>query len=141
MQWRDGLLIVACLLLGPPLVSLVMVASLSVADGGVAALAALNLEFYFGTMLFAYILGWFPAALAGGGNAVASRLVGPGWRLLVALPVGAVPFLVSLAWLAEGEGGAYDPNTLVGIALGGALASLIVVAMVEAFGPPLRGDD
>ena len=138
MQWRDGLLVVVSLLAGPPIAALVALLGIGVARTGPGAVATFDVQFYTATILFAYILTWLPMLVAAVANAVLSRFVSETWRLLLALPVGAVPFVVQLGWLADNEAGGSDVADLLSVGLGGALASLVCVAAIEVFGPKLR---
>lgn len=135
MQWRDGVLVGACLLLGPPIAALVSYVGFGIARHGVQSLQFFDIQFYLATLLFAYLISWLPMLVAGIVNAIVSRFASEPWRLVAAVPVGAIPVVVQLGWLAEDEVNGRQVSDLFVIGLGGALASLVCVALVEAFGP------
>lgn len=137
MQWRDGLLVGACLLLGPPVAALVSYVGFGVTRHGVASIQFFDLQFYLATLQFAYIVSWLPMLVAGIANAIVSRFASEPWRLAAALPAGAVPVVIQLGWLAEDEVSSRQMNDLFVLGLAGAVASLVCVALVEAFGPKL----
>lgn len=138
MRWRDGLLLVVSLLAGPPIAALVILVGFGIAQHGPVSIAFFDPQFYLASIPFSYLIAWLPMLIAAAGNVALSRLVSEVWRLLLALPAGAAPFVVQLGWLAEDEGGVSKPGELLSISLGGALASLVCVALVEAFGPEFR---
>jgi len=141
MQRRDVELIGLGLLVAPPLAAVLFLAATGVARHGLQGLYTLDLGFLVGTFPFSYVIALVPALVAMTGNAFLARLVrGQGLRLLLALPIGAIPFLIDLGFLASDEGGGPIGAEMLGLGLAGALASLVCVALVEAFGTPLRGE-
>lgn len=135
MQWRDGVLVLLSLVLGPALASLIAgLALAAVRDGSIAAF---SLASWWSLLSLAYVVGWMPMAVAGAANAVLSRYFGRTGRLLLALPVGALAVIIILVLIA----GNVQSLSVVDAAifgLGGAFASYLVVAIVELFGPRLR---
>jgi len=134
MLWRDAAIVVVTLVLGPPIASLVVLLGSGIGQFGLAALLAFDVLFYLASLPFAYFLAAVPSLIAAGCNVVAGRFVdGETWRLMLALPFGALPFFVLLGWLAEEQSGGWNRGDFVSIGLGGALASFISLALVEAF--------
>jgi hypothetical protein len=135
MQWRDGVLVLLSLALGPALASLIAGLILAaVRDGSIAAFSFAS---WWSLLSLAYIVGWMPMTVAGAINAVISRYFGTTGRLLLALPVGALPVIFMLVLIA----GNLQSLSIVDAAifgLGGAFGSYLVVAIVELFGPRLR---
>ena len=135
MWWRDVVLVIVSLVFGPPIASLVVVAGSAVGQGGLDVLAQFNPRFYFATLPFAYFLAWLPMLIVAVCNLVVARLVPEIWRLVLALPIGAITFLALLGWLGEDAGGVRNLDETVSIGLAGAVASLICLAVMEAFWP------
>jgi hypothetical protein len=135
MWWRDIGLVIVSLVLGPPIAGLVTVAGSAVGQGGLAVLADFNAGLYLATLPFAYFLAWLPMLIVAVCNLVVARLVPEIWRLVLALPIGAMTFLVLLGGLAEHAEGVRNLGETVSIGLAGAVASLICIAVIEAFWP------
>jgi len=140
MQRRDVELLVLGGVIGPLLASFGFLLATTLYRQGLAGLAHLDIAFVTGTWPFAYLLAFVPSLIAAAGNAVVAR-----WapsqlpRLALALPIGAVPFLLSLSWMAEDEvGGEIRIGELVCLGFAGAISSLLCVAVVESFGTPLK---
>jgi hypothetical protein len=126
--------------IGPPLASFCFVLATTVSRYGLAGLATLDIAFVTGTWPFAYLLAIVPTLVAAAGNALVAR-----WalsqisRLALSLPIGAIPFLLSLGWLAEDDvAGQMQVGELVSLGVAGAMTSLLCVALVESFGTTLR---
>lgn len=136
MQWRDGLLVLVSLVLGPAIGSLIAgLGMAAVYDGSVLAF---SLSAWWGLLSLAYFVGWIPMLAAGIGNALLARPFAMTGRLLLALPVGAVAVGVMVAAIASNTGAGYSLADLLIFSLGGAFASHISVALVELFGPKLE---
>lgn len=133
MRWRDGLLVIVSLVLGPPVAALVAMFGFGIARHGVAASVNFDIQFYVATLPFAYVVAWLPMLIAAVANAVVARLASEPWRLAAALPIGAISFVLQLGWLGEDAAGEGQLSDLFSIGLGGALASVVCVAVIDAF--------
>lgn len=134
MQRRDVEMLLVTLVLGPMLAAILLFVVIGLLRFGLPGLATLDLALIVAAWPFAYLLAG-PAVLAIGiANAVIAHLVRSDvLRLLLALPVGALIFAVGLDWLqAEGA------DTPGAVPFTGALVSLLCMALVGAFGTPLR---
>jgi hypothetical protein len=142
VQRRDVILIIVSLLVGPPIASVLYLFFTAMLRLGVAGAQALDLELLLAMFPFFYLIAW-PALLATAiGNAVVARWVkGERSRLLVSLPIGALALMVLLHWLTTDDAGQNaDLALLACLAAAGAIASLVSVALVEAFNVRLRSD-
>jgi hypothetical protein len=140
MQRRDIELLLVSGLVGPPLASFCFLLASTVGRYGLAGLATLDIAFVTGTWPFAYLFAFLPTLIAAAGNALVAR-----WalsqlsRLALSLPIGAIPLLLSLSWLAEDDAsGQMQIGELVSLGFAGAMTSLLCVALVESFGTALR---
>jgi len=140
MQRRDLEIVILSGLFGPPLASFLFLFGSGIGRYGIAAIGELDLELIIATWPFAYLIAGVPTLVGAVANAVVARWAPPqGPRLLLALPLGAAPYLLSLGWLADIDpGGRIDATSLSALGLTGAAVSLLCVALVESFGTPLR---
>ncbi|MBU1176020.1 MAG: hypothetical protein KKH72_11515 [Alphaproteobacteria bacterium] len=141
MQRRDFELLALGLLVMPPLAAVLFMSATALSRAGPAGLASLDIGFLVGTFPFSYLLSLPPSLAAMAANAMVGRwLGGQAERLLMSLPIGIVPFLVILGWLAtDDKTGQLRLAEYGGLAAAGALASLACVGLVEAFGTPPGG--
>ncbi len=142
IQRRDVVLIILSLLVGPPIASVLYLVFTATLKLGVAGIEAFDLELLLAMFPFFYLTAW-PGLLATAiGNAVVARwLKGERSRLLVSLPIGALALMVLLHWLTTDDAGQNTDLALLScLAAAGAIASLISVVLVEAFGIRLRSD-
>lgn len=136
MWRRDIALLLLGALCGPPLASVCFLLASGIGRHGLASLQAFDLAFVTATLPFAYLFAFVPSLIAAGSNALVGRwTASQPIRLALSLPIGAIPFMLSLSWLAEGEnGGPFSVPDLAGLGIAGALVSLIGVAAVDSFG-------
>jgi hypothetical protein len=137
IQRRDVALMIVTLVLAPPVAGAVFLLSTVIARFGLGGIPAFDAGLFLGTLPFTYLLSLIPTVVVATANALLARLSpSEAKRLLLALPAGAVPFVVGLGWLANDEPArTTDPSTLVAVAFAGAVASLTCVAIVDAFSP------
>lgn len=140
IQRRDVELLIVSAVLWPPLASSWFLLASTVSRQGLAGLGALDISFVTGTWPFAYLLAMVPTLIAVAGNALVARWVpSRGSRLVLALPIGAFPFVLSLSWLAEDEAmGGMQIGGVASLGFAGAMTSLLCVALIESFGTPVR---
>lgn len=129
------MLLLVSVVIGPPVASFAFLLATAVGRHGIAGLQAFEIDFFVATIPFAYLFTVVPSLIAAGGNALVGRWTdSQGYRLALALPIGAIPFMLALSWLAEGEaGGPFSAPDLAGLGIAGALASLLSVALVDSF--------
>lgn len=140
MLRRNIVLMIVSLLVGPPLAAIAFFVLKAVVKLGPLASSALDLNFLVATFPFAYLLGWPSMLAAAIGNMLALRFVNSeGLRLVLAMPIGGLAFGVFLSWLAQDDKtGKLDAASLMEIGIAGAVASLVSLALVEAFSPAKR---
>lgn len=135
MQRHDVEVIVVTLFLGPALSAVVYFLSIAFIQYGLLGIASLDPRLVVSSVPFGYLIAGPPLIVVAIANVLAARLARSDvLRLLLALPVGALCFAVGLSALTKGET-AFAPGA---IPITGAVVSLICVALVEAFGTPLR---
>jgi hypothetical protein len=137
MIQRALALVIVAGVLGPPIAAVSFLVLTGVFRFGVRALAALGPDILgLAFTPYTWLLATVPALASGVVNAVAARFLPTEvLRLLIALPVGAVAFLICLNWLLwDPVTGVAAANDVAAVGLSGALASLVCVALVESFG-------
>ena len=141
MWRRDVALVLLSLSAGPLLASGYFLLFDTFARHGLAALELFDWAFVFETVPFLWLIPLTASVVVGIGNAVAGHFIADERiRLPLAAVLGAVMFAWNLNWLAEeAEGGGLNLATLVSLGAAGALAAVIQVAVVDAFGARARG--
>lgn len=140
MQRRDFELLIVAMVAGPPLGACILFILAAFIRLGPLGITQIDFALIFATLPFAYLLAAPPMLAIGVANAVAARFARTdGLQMLLALPIGALSFGFGLAELATTEAAA-SPASIppVAVPLTGALVSLLCVALVGAFGTPLR---
>lgn len=140
MLRRNIVLMIVSLLVGPPLATIVFFVLKSLVRLGPMAFAALDVNFLVASFPFAYLLGWSSMLAAAIGNMLVARVVNSeGLRLVLSMPIGALAFGLFLSWLAQDDKtGKLDAASMMEIGIAGAAASLVSLALVEAFSPAKR---
>ena len=132
---RDIELLITSLVLGPLLGAFVFLGTI-VMVGGLPSIGSVLPLLLFGS----YVLGALPAGLNSVATSIASRLVPRALSRIALSPLtGAASAIAVLGWLLlQGDPGAIPPALVLGLmALSGAIASLVCVALIERFGAPL----
>jgi hypothetical protein len=137
MRLSDLARVAAGAILAPPLAALAFLVLSGVLQHGLAALEFMGTVALYALTPYTWLIAGLPGLVVGIVNAIAARLTrAEVVRLLLALPVGAIPFLLLVGWLTQDqETGAYNAPDLAALGLAGAFASLICVALVESFAP------
>jgi hypothetical protein len=128
--------VAAAIIAGPPIAGVIFLLFTGLRRFGPAVLDQIGPTFALAITPYSWLIAIVPAFITGlVDGAAVLVLPRPGPRLLLAPAVGAIAYVSCLRWLAQEDvGGATDADALVGIAIAGALASLICVALVESFG-------
>lgn len=128
--------IAVSVLVGPPLAGVVFLITTGLLRFGPVVLDHIGPTFGLAITPYSWLIAFIPALIAGAVNGAAVLVLPrPSPRLLLAPVVGAIVFALCLNWLAqEGANGLSGGDVLTAIAVAGAVASLICVALVESFG-------
>ena len=134
LTWRDGGLVLVCLLLGPAVAEVTFLIGSGIGRFGPNALLAFDFRFILGALPFTYFVTVWANLTVAAANLVARRVTSSAnLRLLLALPIGAASYLGFLSWLTQTED-TYLTGELVALGIAGMLASLLPVAVIESFG-------
>ena len=135
MWRRDVALVALSVVVGPWLVAALFLTGSSLARHGLAGFLRFDPAFLLETFPFSWFIPLIPSVIVGVANAVVGRATASQLgRLGLALAIGALVFIFDLNWLAVDDGtGLVNPAELAALGVAGALASLIQVALVDAF--------
>ena len=141
-MWRRDVALVALgVVVGPWLVAGLFLVGSSVARHGLDGLLRFDPAFLWETFPFSWFIPLIPSVIVAVANAVVGRVTASQTgRLGLALFIGALVFGFDLSWLAEDDAtGHLNLAELIALGLAGALASLIQVALVDAFATSKAG--